>query len=98
MGALTIRNIPDALIAAIKRRAADGGVSMEQEIRRLLHATYTDDRAARGRAWAHRQLARLKRGELPKSARESATVIRSMRKERTERILKAETTPRGRRR
>lgn len=98
MGALTIRNVPGQLIAAIKRRAADGGVSMEHEIRRLLHATYADDRDAKGRAWARRQLTRLKRGELPKTSGDSSAAIRAMRKERTDRISKAEPVRRGRRR
>ena len=67
MGAITIQGLDDAVVAAIKRRARDRGVSMEQEVRRLLQATYADDHQARGRAWARRQLARLKRGELPKA-------------------------------
>ena len=32
MSAITIRNLDDAVVAAIKRRAADNGVSMEEEI------------------------------------------------------------------
>jgi plasmid stability protein len=40
MGALTIRNIDDAVVAAIKRRAGEHGISMEEEIRQLLASTY----------------------------------------------------------
>ena len=39
MGAITIRGLDDAVVAAIKRRAGDQGVSMEEEVRRLLQAT-----------------------------------------------------------
>jgi plasmid stability protein len=52
MGAITIRGLDDAIVSAIKRRAGDHGVSMEEEVRRLLQATYADDRQARGREWA----------------------------------------------
>ncbi len=35
MSAITIRNLDDAVVAAIKRQAADNGVSMEGEISAL---------------------------------------------------------------
>jgi plasmid stability protein len=86
MGAITIRNVDDAVVAAIKRRATDNGVSMEEEIRRLLAATYSDERQARGREWARRQLDRLRRGELPVAKVTAVREIRAMRHERTERL------------
>ena len=86
MGAITIRGLDDAVVAAIKRRAGDQGVSMEEEVRRLLQATYADEREARGRAWARRQLERLKRGELPKADMSSVEEIRRMRQERTDEL------------
>jgi plasmid stability protein len=86
MGAITIRNLDDAVVTAIKRRAADNGVSMEEEIRRLLADTYSDDRQVRGREWGKRQLERLKRGELPLARVTSVAEIRAMRRERTERL------------
>ncbi len=86
MGAITIRGLDDAVITAIKRRAGDQGVSMEEEVRRLLQTTYADDRQARGRAWARRQLERLKRGELPKADISSVEEIRRMRQERTDEL------------
>ena len=98
MGAITIRGLDDAVIAAIKRRAGDQGVSMEEEIRRLLQTTYADDRDARGREWAKRQLARLRRGELPKLEGSSVETIRAMRRERDEQLMRASGTSRGRRR
>ena len=86
MGAITIRNLDDAVVAAIKRRAAEHGMSMEEEIRQLLAATYSDDRQQRGRDWARRQLERLKRGDLPVAKVSSVDEIRAMREERTDRL------------
>ena len=63
MGAITIRNIDDSVVSAIKRKAAEHGVSMEEEIRTLLASTYSEDRQRRQRDWAERQLERLQRGE-----------------------------------
>jgi plasmid stability protein len=98
MGAITIRGLDEAVVAAIKRRAGDQGVSMEEEIRRLLQTTYADDRDARGREWAKRQLARLRRGELPKLKGSSVETIRAMRRERDEQLMRASEASRGRRR
>jgi plasmid stability protein len=98
MGAITIRGLDDAVVAAIKRRAGDQGVSMEEEIRRLLQTTYADDREARGREWAKRQLARLRRGELPKLEGSSVETIRAMRRERDEQLMRVTGASRGRRR
>ena len=86
MGAITIRGLDDAIVTAIKRRAGDRGVSMEEEVRRLLQATYADEQQARGREWAKRQLARLQRGELPKADVSSVEEIRRMRQERDDEL------------
>ena len=98
MGAITIRGLDDAIVSAIKRRAGDQGVSMEEEVRRLLQATYADDRQARGREWAKRQLERLRRGELPKLEGSSVETIRAMRRERDEQLMRAIGSSRGNRR
>lgn len=94
MGALTIRNIDDAVVAAIKRRAGEHGISMEEEIRRLLAATYRADQLPQ-KEWARRQIERLKRGELPTADRSSVEEIRAMREERTEQIMRATENSRG---
>jgi len=86
MGAIIIRNLDVGVVTAIKRRAANNGVSMEEEIRRLLASTYSDDRQERGREWARRQLQRLKRGELPAAKVSSVEEIRAMRNERTKHL------------
>jgi plasmid stability protein len=89
MGAITIRNLDDAVVAAIKRRATDNGISMEEEVRRILSSLYNDDKQERGREWARHQLERLRRGELPQGDGSTVQVIRQMRRERTDRILRA---------
>ena len=88
MGAITIRNIDDDVIATIKRRAAENGVSMEEEVRRIISALYSDERQKRGQEWAKRQLERLKRGELPKADISSVEEIRAMRRERTDALAR----------
>jgi plasmid stability protein len=97
MGAITIRNLDDALIKAIERSAADKGRSMEDEVRRLLETFYanaTDASQEQGKAWTRRQLERLKRGELPMSGGDSAELIRAMREERDAQVaaLRAQLT------
>ncbi|MEX2034492.1 MAG: hypothetical protein WEA28_04790 [Xanthobacteraceae bacterium] len=97
MGAITVRNIDDSVVSAIKRKAAEHGVSMEEEIRTLLALTYSEDRQRRQREWAERQLERLKRGELPKAKTSSVEEIRAMRRERTEqldRVIRGSNEPR----
>jgi plasmid stability protein len=86
MGAITIRNLDDNVIAAIQQRAAEHGISMEEEVRRLLANLYSDERQRVGREWAVRQLERLKRGELPIAKTSSVDEIRAMRQERTEHL------------
>ena len=89
MGAITIRNLSEETIATIKRRAAEHGVSMEEEVRRLLASLYSDDRQKRGQEWAKRQLERLKRGELPHAKTGSVETIRLMREERDQQLIDA---------
>jgi plasmid stability protein len=89
MGAITIRNIDDAVITAIKRKAAEQGVSMEEEVRRLLATTYPDDRQRKVKEWAQRQLEKLHRGELPNLRSDSVELIRSMREERDQQLMDA---------
>lgn len=42
MATITIRNLPDDLVERIKLLAKSKGVSMEQEIRDLLHSRYVN--------------------------------------------------------
>ena len=86
MSAITIRNLDETIVAAIKRKAAHNGISMEEEVRRLLACTYSEDRQERGREWARRQLDRLQRGKLPVAKVSSVQEIRAMRRERAEHL------------
>lgn len=89
MGALTIRNLNDAVVAAIKRRAGEHGISMEEEVRRTLASTYRQQDQARAQRWARKQLERLRRGQLPKADRSSVEEIRAMRDERSDQLMRA---------
>jgi plasmid stability protein len=89
MGAITVRNIDDSVVSAIKRKAAEHGVSMEEEVRSLLASTYSEDHRQRAREWAERQLERLKRGELPRAKTSSVDTIREMREERDQQLMDA---------
>jgi plasmid stability protein len=42
MPSLTIRAVPEAVVARVKAAAARHGVSMEQELRGMLERTYAD--------------------------------------------------------
>jgi plasmid stability protein len=46
MGQMIIRQIDDAVLAALRRRAAEAGTSMEEEARRALAAAVGLDRRA----------------------------------------------------
>lgn len=65
MGEILIRNLDDAVVEALRRRAAASGVSIEEEARRaLVEAVGLEDRIAASRRLAEvRQLiGRLRRG------------------------------------
>ena len=98
MSAITIRDLDDAIVTAIERRAADHGISMEEEIRRLLASTFSDDRQERGREWGRRQLERLRQGELPVARVGSVAEVRAMRRERTEHLQRISKAGNERRR
>ena len=65
MGQMVIRNIDDAVLDALRRRAAASGISMEEEARRALAAAVGLEREA-----AVRRLAGVRRriGRLPDSS------------------------------
>ncbi|EJW13627.1 hypothetical protein A33M_2487 [Rhodovulum sp. PH10] len=69
MKALTVTDLPDAVVAVIERRAADRGLTVEEEVRRLLETAYSADAAALHDA----QLARL-RATLQASIEHGGTV------------------------
>jgi plasmid stability protein len=48
MGTLTIRNVDDDVNRILRRRVAEHGVSMEQEIRTILRAATRPDEPQRG--------------------------------------------------
>jgi plasmid stability protein len=82
MGQLTVRDVDDAIIAALKARAAANGRSMEAEHRLLLREALTADRAAIEdfKAAAARLRARI--GAAPTGAETTTDLLRVLRDER----------------
>src|SRR5215207_99532 len=97
MGTITIRRLDDAVIEAIKRRAAQAGRSMEEEARRTLQRAYGEAERARLRAEAVAHIGDLHaRGLLPKGGGVgSVDIVREMRDERERQLGEAIEGPRG---
>jgi plasmid stability protein len=90
MGTITIRRLDDAVIDAIKRRAAEAGRSMEEEARQALQQAYPDDRLKRQREFAARMRDPAVRALLPKgNGVDSVEIIREMREERDRQLNEA---------
>lgn len=51
MSALTVRNIDDDVKLALRRRAAEHGVSVEQEVRSILKAVALPEKQPQKGAW-----------------------------------------------
>lgn len=78
MGQMVIRNIDDAVLQALRSRAAAAGRSVEEEARRaLVSAVGADREAARARLAAVRALL------AGHKDRDAADLVREMRDERT---------------
>jgi antitoxin FitA len=84
MAQLTVRNVPDDLVTALKARAAANGRSMEAEHRRILEEELA--RADRALRWAEsrEKLAALRAeiGPMPPGTPSTTEIIRQMRDER----------------
>lgn len=91
MGTITIRRLDDAVIEAIKRRAAEAGRSMEEEARQTLQQSYGEAERVRLRAEAVAHIRDLRaRGLLPKgNGVDSVDIIREMREEREQQLAEA---------
>lgn len=79
MGQLTVRGVDDAVIAALKARAAANGRSMEAEHRRLLCDALVADRRAIDEFKAAAARLRARIGPAPATAPAAQTIIRDMR-------------------
>lgn len=90
MGTITIRRLDDAVIDAIKRRAAEAGRSMEEEARQALQQAYPSDQMKRQREFAARLREMHAQGLLPKgNGVDSVDIIREMREEREQQLAEA---------
>ena len=93
MGTITIRRLDDAVIEAIKRRAAQAG----REARRTLQRVYGEAERARLRAEAVAHIRDLHaRGLLPKGGGvDSVDIVREMRDKRERQLAEAIEGRRG---
>ena len=76
MAHLTVRNVSEELVAALKRRAAANGRSVEVEHRALLHAALLGanaDFAARARALRQRLHSSIDSSDIIRALRDGAT-------------------------
>jgi len=82
MGQLTVRDVDDAIVAALKARAAANGRSMEAEHRQILREALDADRRAvdEFRIAAARLRARI--GPMPSDAPKAQDIVRNMRDSR----------------
>ena len=67
MASITIRNLDDSLKEALRRRAAGNGRSMEEEVRKILHAEVYRDSRRTGEGlgtWMARRFSEIGGGEL----------------------------------
>jgi plasmid stability protein len=82
MGQMLVRNLDDAVIERLKRKALERGTSLEQVAREALAAAAVDtDR----QAWVARMDAL--RAEAPPSDTSSVELIREMREERDRQLM-----------
>lgn len=81
MAQITIRNLDDAVIQALRQRAAAGGTSTEEEARRALASAVGIDRDA-----AKARLAAVRASTAGHRDRDVAKLVREMRDERTHKL------------
>lgn len=84
MPTLNIRNVPEAVVATLKRRAKANGRSLNAEIVETLGASVEDERR---HGWVARRLEELSaESVLPKDAPDAVELIREAREERAREI------------
>ncbi len=81
MAQITIRNLDDAVIQALRQRAAAGGTSTEEEARRALGSAVGIDRDA-----AKARLAAVRASMAGHRDRDAADLVREMRDQRTHKL------------
>ena len=82
MGQLTVRDVDDGIVSALKARAAANGRSMEAEHRQILREALDPDRSARDAFKIAAANLRARIGPIRPGARPVGDVVRDMRDER----------------
>jgi plasmid stability protein len=84
MATLTVRNLDDDLVRALRIRAAEHGRSAEAEHREILRQVLTDNRQPSPRAVAAARLAKFRRRIAGRESATAAELLRESREGRTE--------------
>jgi plasmid stability protein len=82
MGQLTVRDVDDAIVAALKVRAAANGRSMEAEHRQILREALDADHRARDEFRIAAARLRRRIGSMPPDAPRAEDIVRDMRDNR----------------
>jgi plasmid stability protein len=82
MGQLTVRDVDDAIVAALKARAAANGRSMEAEHRQILREALDADHRAVDEFKIAAARLRRRIGSMPPDAPRAEDIIRAMRDSR----------------
>jgi len=86
MNQITIRRLDSSVIEGLKKRAADAGRSMEEEVRTILSDAVLEEQLARQRAWLEEMKQTQKRLFGDRVFPDSSGEFRKMRDERTRQI------------
>ena len=84
MATLTVRNLDDDVVRALRIRAAEHGRSAEAEHREILRQVLTDNRQASPRAAAAERLAAFRRRTAGRGSATAAELLRESRQGRAE--------------
>jgi plasmid stability protein len=87
MSQITLRRVDPAILAALNRRAAAAGRSMEAEVRAILDDAVGSDQLARQRQWLKEVQALRKRIFGDRVMPDSSGLFRKMRDERTRQMM-----------
>jgi plasmid stability protein len=84
---LTVRNLDETLIRALRIRAAEHGRSAEAEHRAILHQALTDSRPGVARAAAAERLAAFRRRTTGRGSATATELLEESREGRAENLL-----------
>jgi plasmid stability protein len=88
MATLTVRNLDDDVVRALRIRAAEHGRSAEAEHREILRQTLTSDRQSSPRSAAAERLAQFRRRTADRSSSTAAELLQESRAGRAGQLVR----------